>query len=63
MSVFLEDISLFPCLPTRIPTPSMKVKKDKRVFPGGPVVKNPPASAEDMGSIPGPGGSPMPQGN
>ena len=22
--------------------------------PGGPVIKNPPASAEDMGSIPGP---------
>ena len=22
-------------------------------FPGGPVVKNPPANAEDMGSIPG----------
>jgi len=46
MSVFLEDISLFPCLPTRIPTPSMKVKKDKRVFlGGGSVVKNPAASA------------------
>ena len=24
-------------------------------FPGGPVVKNSPASAEDTGSIPGPG--------
>ena len=24
-------------------------------FPGGPVVKNPPASAEDKGSIPSPG--------
>ena len=24
-------------------------------FTGGPVVKNPPASAGDMGSIPGPG--------
>ena len=22
-------------------------------FPGGPVVKNPPANARDMGSIPG----------
>ena len=30
-------------------------------FPGGPVGKNPPASAEDMGSIPGPGRSPMPR--
>ena len=28
-------------------------------FPGGPVVKNPPASAGDMGSIPGPGRSHM----
>ena len=24
-------------------------------FPGDPVVKNPPANAEDMGLIPGPG--------
>ena len=24
-------------------------------FPGGPVVKNPPANAGNMGSIPGPG--------
>ena len=29
-------------------------------FPGGAVVKNPPANAGDMGSIPGPGGSHMP---
>ena len=27
-------------------------------FPGGSVVKNPPASAEDVGSIPGSGKSP-----
>ena len=26
-----------------------------RDFPGGPVVKNPPAKAGDMGLIPGPG--------
>ena len=32
-------------------------------FPGGSVVKNPPANAGDMGSIPGPGGSHMPQSN
>ena len=31
-------------------------------FPGGPVV-NPPANAEDTGSIPGPRGSHMPRGN
>ena len=32
-------------------------------FPGGPVVKNSPANAADMGSIPGPGKFHMPQGN
>ena len=32
-------------------------------FPGGPVVKNPPAKAGDMGLIPGPGRFPMPQDN
>ena len=34
-----------------------------RDFPGDAVVKNLPASAEDMGSIPGPGRSHMPQSN
>ena len=34
-----------------------------RGFPGGPVVKNPSANAEDMGSIPGTGGSHMPGRN
>ena len=32
-------------------------------FPGGPVDKNPPANAADMGSISGPGRSHMPWGN
>ena len=32
-------------------------------FPGGPVVKNPPANAEDSVLIPGLGGFPMPQSN
>ena len=32
-------------------------------FPGGAVVKNPPANAGDMGSISGPGRSHMPQSN
>ena len=32
-------------------------------FPGGAVVKNPPASTGDMGSIPGQGKSRMPQSN
>ena len=29
--------------------------REKRDFPGGAVVKNPPSSAGDMGSIPGEG--------
>ena len=32
-------------------------------FPGGAVVKNPPANGGDMGSSPGPGRSHMPQSN
>ena len=32
-------------------------------FPGGAVVKNPPANAGDTGSIPGPGRSHMRQSN
>ena len=32
-------------------------------FPGGPLVKNLPAKAGGMGSIPGPGRFHMPQGN
>ena len=32
-------------------------------FPGGPVATNPPANAGDTGSIPGLGGSHVPQGN
>ena len=39
----------------------MSFKSPMEGFPGGLVVKNPLASAEDMGSIPGPGRSPMPR--
>ena len=38
-------------------------KIDKLGFPGGAVVKNPPANAGDTGSSPGPGRSHMPQSN
>ena len=38
-------------------------KKASEGFPGGAVVKNPPANAGDMGSSPGPGRSHMPQSN
>ena len=34
-----------------------------RDFPGGVVVKSPPANAGDMGSSPGPGRSHMPRSN
>ena len=34
-----------------------------RDFPGGAMVKNPPANAGTMGSIPGPGRFPMPRSN
>ena len=36
---------------------------EKGYFPGGAVVKNPPANAGDMGSSPGPGRSHMPWSN
>ena len=39
------------------------VRFDKGAFPGGSVVKNPPANAGDMASIPGPGRSHMRQGS
>ena len=39
------------------------LKDNKRDFPGGTVVKNPPANVRDTGSIPGPGRSHMPRSN
>ena len=42
----------------------LKIKNQKnRDFPGGAVVKNPPANAGDTGSSPGRGRSHMPQSN
>ena len=43
-------------------TPADK-KKTVKGFPGGTVVKNPPANAGDTGSSPGPGRSHMAQTN
>ena len=37
----------------------MSIKNQGQDFSGGPVVKNPPANAQDTGSIPGPGKSPQ----
>ena len=39
------------------------LKQKERGFPGGAVVKNPPANAGDTGLNPGPGRSHMPQSN
>ena len=39
------------------------LRSSSQDFPGGPVVKHPPANAGDMGSIPGPGRFYMPRGN
>ena len=39
----------------------MNLKNITLGFPDGAVVKNPPASARDIGSSPGPGRSHMPQ--
>ena len=39
------------------------VLKRREDFPDGPLVRNPPVSAGDMDSIPGPGGSHMLQGS
>ena len=38
-------------------------KAEEGDFPGGAVVRNPPASAGDTGSSPGPGRSHMPRSN
>ena len=50
-------------LQPRISCTKSFLKIKPRGFPGGAVVKNPPANAGDMGWIPGPGRSHMPQSN
>ena len=47
----------------RIPILEKKKEYPSWDFPGGAVVKNPPANAGDTGSSPGPGGSHMPRSN
>ena len=42
---------------------SRKKERNLGDFPGGAVVKNPPANAGDTGSSPGPGGFHMPWSN
>ena len=43
--------------------PEIVFKKSRQDFPGGAVVKNPPANTGDMGSSPGLGRSHMPRSN
>ena len=43
--------------------PKISLIKKESDFPGGTVVKNPPANAGNTGSSPGPGRSHMPWGN
>ena len=50
-------------LKEKIPIFYLLRKKQNWGFPGRLVVKNPPATAGDMGSIPDPERSHMPQGN
>ena len=51
-------------MPTTITSGQLKaIEKGIEDFPGGAVVKNPPANAGDMGLSPGPGRSHMPQSN
>ena len=40
-----------------------QIRMTSRGFPGGAVVKNPPANAGDTGSSPAPGRSHMPRSN
>ena len=46
-----------------IRTKTKVFRRTHRDFPGGTVVKNPPANVRDMGSSPGPGRSHMPRSN
>ena len=55
----LSLLTVTPCPPSSLST----LKKISWDFPGGAVVKNPPANARDTGSNPGPGRSHMPQSN
>ena len=58
LSLFADDMILY------IENPKDATRKLLELgFPGGAVVKNPPANAEDMGSSPGLGRSHMPRSN
>ena len=48
---------------TKINNNKLNIKNLNSDFPGGAVVKNPPANAGDTGSSPGPGRFHMPRSN
>ena len=50
-------------IPIKKPNLSDCIKMTMRDFPGGTVVRNPPADAGDTGLSPGPGRSHMPWSN
>ena len=60
----MELRNMYMCIPTKnnefILTSAIPILYNGG-FPGGRVVKNPPANAGDTGSSPGPGRSHMPQ--
>ena len=62
----LASLSTFSVFSQWISHMHLKVpylKQNSWGFPGGAVVKNPPANAGDTGSSPGLGGSHMPRSN
>ena len=64
-NVSMSGRGKFPPPPLLIFVAGLIIKSTqiKRDFPGGAVIKNPPANAADMGSRPGPGRSHIPQSN
>ena len=55
-TIFSKEQVLIKCL-LRLPKPVMDKLKNYLGFPGGSVVKNPPANAGHLGSTPGSGRS------
>ena len=53
----------FPCFGCMTELFFSQIENTQKDFPGGTVVKNPPANTGDTGSIPGPGRSHMPRSN
>ena len=56
-------VNMIQDLGKRMEAKIKKMQEMSRGFPGGAVVKNPPAKAGDTGSSPGPGRSHMPRSN